>query len=63
LTNDVSKSDVGTYTSPSTGSARPHAVASIAGSLTTSFTYDANGNMLTGAARTLTWTSFNMPAT
>jgi RHS repeat-associated protein len=61
--NIVTKSDVGTYTYPTTGSARPHAVASIAGSLTTSFTYDANGNMLTGNARTLTWTSFNMPAT
>ena len=24
---------------------------------------DANGNMLTGSGRTLTWTSFNMPAT
>ncbi len=57
--NLKSKSDVGTYTYPTTGSARPHAVASIAGAVKTSSTYDANGNQLTGNGRTLTWTSFN----
>jgi hypothetical protein len=25
------------------------------------FTYDANGNMLTGRGRTVTYTSYNMP--
>jgi len=27
-----------------------------------SFSYDANGNLLSGAGRTMNWTSFNMPA-
>lgn len=53
------KSDVGSYTY--TGAGGPHAVASINGSVTTSFTYDANGNMLTGNGRDLTWASFNKP--
>ena len=57
--NILSKSDVGTYSYPAPGSARPHAVASIIGTVNTSFTYDANGNQLTGNGKTLTWTSFN----
>ena len=41
----------------------PHAVTSISGStLSTTFTYDPNGNQLTGLGRNITWTSFNMPA-
>jgi hypothetical protein len=33
------------------------------GFVSPSFTYDADGNMLTGLWRTLTYTSFDMPAT
>jgi RHS repeat-associated protein len=60
--NIQSKSDVGTYTYPTNG-VQPHAVSSIAGTLNTSFTYDANGNMLTGNGKTITYTSFNKPKT
>jgi RHS repeat-associated protein len=59
--NITTKSDVGTYTYDP---ARVHAVASIApsgtGTVTASYTYDGNGNMLTGRGRTVTWTSFDM---
>lgn len=71
LGNITSKSDVGTY---SYQPGRPHAVSAIAtsqgctqtggctvnGTLNPSFNYDRNGNMLTGAGRTITYTSFNM---
>ncbi len=61
--NIHNKSDVGTYSYPATGSARPHAVTSITGpGGTKSFTYDANGNMLTGDGRSYSWTSFDHPA-
>jgi len=66
--NMVTKSDVGAYTynASGAGSIRPHAVASITGTVNgvvnPTFTYDANGNMLSGAGRTITWTSFNMPS-
>lgn len=40
--------------------ARPHAVKSIDG-LAGSFTYDDNGNMLSGRGRIVTWTLFDMP--
>jgi RHS repeat-associated protein len=59
--NITAKSDVGTYTYDP---ARVHAVASIGpggtGTVTASYTYDANGNMLEGRGRTVTWTSFDM---
>lgn len=61
--NIKTKSDVGTYSYGPSGGAAPHRVQSIAGSLNTSFGYDANGNQTSGAGRTITWTSFNMPAT
>ena len=48
------------------GSALPHAVASITGTVNgvtnPSYTYNSNGNMTVGAGRTVTWTSFNMAA-
>lgn len=56
-----------THTYPASGatSVRPHAVSSIAGTVNSaanpSFTYDANGNLVTGAGRTFTWMSFNLP--
>jgi len=68
LGNITSKSDIGTYSYNASGSAsvRPHAVAAITpagtGTTNTTYTYDANGNMLTGNGRTATWTSFNMVA-
>ena len=55
--NMTFKSDVGTYTY----GAKPHAVAAVAGAVNASYTYDANGNMLSGAGRSLAWTSFNKP--
>jgi RHS repeat-associated protein len=61
--NILSKSDVGTYAYGPTGGVGPHAVQSIAGTLSANYLYDGNGNMTSGAGRTLTWTSFNMPAT
>jgi RHS repeat-associated protein len=61
--NMLSKSDVGTYTYPAAGSARPHAVTSIAGgAITTTFAYDANGNQTSGLGRTIAWTSYNKPS-
>jgi YD repeat-containing protein len=64
--NIVNKSDVGTYSYPAAGAQRPHAVAAIAGTLNgvsnPSFAYDGNGNLTSGAGRTVSWTSFNMAA-
>jgi RHS repeat-associated protein len=53
---------VGTYSYPASGagSVRPHAVTT-AGS--NSYTYDANGNMSTGAGRTFTYDFENRPTT
>ena len=33
-----------------------------AGTITTTFSYDANGNQTTGLGRSITWTSYNKPA-
>jgi len=64
--NIVTKSDVGTYKYPTAGSAGPHAVSSITGTLNgvtnPAFTYDVNGNLTSAAGRTVTWTSYNMAA-
>jgi RHS repeat-associated protein len=66
LGNITSKTGVGTYTYPLPGAAHPHAVSSIAGTVNgvvnPSYSYDANGNMTSGAARTITPTAFNMVA-
>ncbi|MCA3000433.1 MAG: hypothetical protein ING75_17730 [Rhodocyclaceae bacterium] len=66
--NLTSKTGVGTaggnlgatYLYPAQGSSaiRPHAVDSIPG--IGSFAYDDNGNLLSGAGRSLTWTSFQL---
>ncbi len=60
--NMLTNSQVGTYTYPTSGAGvvRPHAVTA-AGSNT--YTYDKNGNMLTGAGRTYTWNLENKPLT
>ncbi len=56
--NITSKSDVGSY-AYSGVNAGPHAVTS-AGSNT--YSYDDNGNMVSGAGRTIGYTSFNKPS-
>lgn len=61
--NITNKSGVGAYTYPLAGSSRPHAIQSIAGTVNTSFTYDANGNMLTGNGRSYTYTAANRQKT
>ncbi|QDQ25666.1 hypothetical protein FNU76_04480 [Chitinimonas arctica] len=64
--NMLSKTGAGTYTYPPQGQAvraansgGPHAVSSI--SSLGAFRYDANGNLIEGAGRKLSWTSFDMP--
>ncbi len=60
--NIVTKSGAGTYTYPpqGAGAVRPHAVQSISG-ISGTFIYDNNGNLLAGAGRGASWTSFDMP--
>ncbi len=61
--NLLSKSDVGAYTYPLAGSARPHAVTSISsGNINTTFTYDPNGNQTSGLGRSISYTSYNKPS-
>lgn len=65
--NILSKSDVGSYdyTTAQPGcsytglTAQPHAVRNAGGS---AYCYDANGNMVQGAGRSMTWTSYNLPS-
>ena len=59
--NMVNKSDVGAADYVyGAGNAGPHAVTSAGGN---TYAYDASGNMVSGAGRTLTWTSFQKPQT
>jgi len=66
--NITSRSDVGTYSYPGSGSgsARPHAVSSVNGTVdgvaNPSYYYDPDGNLAYGGGRTLTWMSFDMPS-
>jgi len=61
--NIVSKSDVGNYAYPAAGSPQPHAVMSVSGgAVSTSFSYDANGNQTSGLGRSIVFTSYNKPA-
>lgn len=58
------KSDVGNYAYNAQGGAQPHALQSMTGGATTSYGYDANGNLITASAGTyssLSYTSFNLP--
>jgi RHS repeat-associated protein len=60
------KSDVGNYSYPGQGpsAVRPHALQSVAGAVSTSFGYDANGNLTSASAglyRSISYTSFNLP--
>jgi YD repeat-containing protein len=51
--NMLTKSDVGTYNYPTAGQALPHAVSSVTnGLISTTFTYDLNGNQTSGLNRT-----------
>jgi uncharacterized protein RhaS with RHS repeats len=57
------KSDVGTYSYPAPGDPRPHGVTSISGGvISTTFSYDAKGNMTSGNGLSVTYTAFNKPA-
>ena len=60
LGNILTKSDVesGATYNYAAGNAGPHAVTSV-GSKT--YTYDNNGNQLTGDGKTITWSSYNKP--
>ncbi|MGJ4945586.1 RHS repeat-associated core domain-containing protein [Bradyrhizobium sp. HKCCYLS1011] len=61
--NILSKSDVGTYTYPAAGQPLPHAVMSVSGgTISATFTYDANGNQISGLGRSIVYTSYNKPA-
>ena len=61
--NILSKTGVGTYMYPAGASAvRPHAVQSVSG-ISGTFGYDNNGNLVSAAGKTVTWTSFDMPLT
>jgi len=63
--NLITKSDTGTYTYGQNG-AGPHAVTSINGTLNgvtnPTFIYDANGNLIGGAGRSIDYTSYNKPS-
>jgi len=61
LGNILSKSDVGAYTYGENG-AGPHAVTSINGVHSNTYTYDANGNRLTSINGEVTYTSYSKPA-
>jgi RHS repeat-associated protein/uncharacterized repeat protein (TIGR01451 family) len=58
--NLTSKTGVGVYSYPAGGatSVRPHAPTSVNGA---SYSYDANGNLLSGGGRTYIWDSKNLP--
>ena len=64
--NLTTKGDVGTYTYPALPNTdpRPHAVTGVSfnGGGSATYTYDNNGNMTGGDGRTMTWTSFDKPA-
>jgi RHS repeat-associated protein len=61
--NLLSKSDVGNYSYPAPGSPQPHAVTGVSGgSISSSFTYDLNGNQTSGLGRSLAYTSYNKPS-
>ncbi|WP_315786581.1 RHS repeat-associated core domain-containing protein [Bradyrhizobium sp. SZCCHNR2011] len=61
--NLLAKSDIGTYSYPASGSAKPHAVMSVTGGpISTAFTYDANGNQTSGLGRSLVYTSYDKPS-
>jgi len=61
--NLTSKPGVGAYSYGATGTgtgAGPHQARAVNGA---AYTYDANGNLLSGGGRTFTWNADNLPAT
>jgi len=65
LGNLTSKTNVGTYTYPGAKAARPHLVSGITGTVVglanPSYTYDANGNTVSGLNRLYAWSAANLP--
>jgi RHS repeat-associated protein len=64
--NLLYKSDVGVYSYQTGGTCgtRPHALCTLSSAAAVSYTYDANGNLITasgGKYSSITYTSFNMP--
>ena len=56
--NLLSKSDVGNYSYAPPGSPLPHAVTAVSGgSISTTFSYDPNGNQTSGLGRTVSYSS------
>lgn len=53
--NITSKTGIGSYTYGD----KPHAVTQTSGTRNATYSYDANGNMLTAGERSLKWTAFN----
>jgi YD repeat-containing protein len=58
LGNLTSKTGVGSYSYPAAGQPRPHAPTSVNGQ---PYSYDANGNLLSGGGRTYAWNGDNQP--
>lgn len=65
MTTRTERGVTNTYNYPSSGlgSQRPHAVANVSGEVSgvhlPLYTYDANGNLMAGAGRSVIWTSFD----
>jgi hypothetical protein len=56
----LSKSDIGTHSYAAAGAPLPHAVMNVrGGSISSTFTYDANGNQTAGLGRSILYTSYN----
>jgi YD repeat-containing protein len=61
--NMLSKSDLGNYSYAPPGSPLPHAVTAVSGgSISTTFSYDPNGNQTSGLGRSISYSSYNKPA-
>ena len=64
LGNITSKTGVGAYGYVASGSSLPHAAAGIVGNVhgvvNPAYSYDANGTMIAGGGRTVTYTAFKM---
>jgi len=61
LGNITSKTGIGTYVYGDP--LHKHAVTAVTGGpVNNSYTYDANGNLTSGAGRSIAWTAWNMPA-
>jgi RHS repeat-associated protein len=56
--NITQTSNMGVYSYPAAGQPRPHAVTNAGAN---SYAYDANGNLVSGAGRTITWDGANRP--